>query len=380
MLELLFLLLPLAFLSGWQTAKKRYTRAQSQKRQLSDNLVKGINFLLDEQPDKALEVFLSHPEIDEYTAETYLLLGNMFRNRGEVDRALRVHQNLISRPSLAKEQKVAAMLAYGEDFFAAGMLDRAEGVFNELIKNNSGDMQACGTLRSIYEQLQDWDKAIEVSLCAEKQTGTDHSRIIAHYYCELAEQEFDKGNIHLVEEYIKSAQKSHKKSNRVLVLQGDLESRKNKPGAALKYYQKAVNNDSRLVGLLDKKLIEATRQLGDIENLCDFLKKLLGKTEDQKILEYWAGLTLRYGQDKHPAEALEEEVKKYPSTRALLDLIKLWKLNQESALSLQRLDLLEQVLEQHLKTQTEFQCHHCGYKMNDFLWRCPACHHWDTVA
>ncbi len=380
MLELLFLLLPLAFLSGWQTAKKRYKKAQSQKRQLSDNLVKGINFLLDEQPDKALEVFLSHPEIDEYTAETYLLLGNMFRNRGEVDRALKVHQNLISRPALAKEQKVAAMLAYGEDFFAAGMLDRAEGVFQELIKNSSGDVQACGTLRSIYEQLQDWEKAIEVSRCEEKQSGNDHSRIIAHYYCELAEEELEKGNIHLVEEYIENAQKSHKHSNRVLVLQGDLESRKNRPANALKLYQKAINNDSRLIGLLDKKLIAVTQQLGNIDQLCNFLKKLLVRTNDQKVLEYWVELTLRYAQDKPLENGLEDEVGKYASTKALLGIIKLWQLDQHDTKAGRHYELLSNVLERYLKNQTEFHCHHCGYKMNDFLWRCPACHHWDTVS
>ncbi len=378
MQELLFLLLPLAFLSGWQTAKKRYKKAQSQKRQLSDNLVKGINYLLSEQPDKALEVFLSHPEIDEYTAETYLLLGNMFRNRGEVDRALRVHQNLIGRPGLGKEQKVAAMLAYGEDFFAAGMLDRAEAVFQELIKNNEGDVQACGTLRSIYEQLQDWDKAIEVSLCAEKHTGNDHSRIIAHYYCELAEQEFESGNIHLVEEYIQNALKSHKQSNRVLILQGDLEHRRSKPANALKKYQKAISHDPRLIGLLDERLIKTTQEIGDIQQLCDFLRKLLAKTEDEKVLEYLVELSLRYGTDRDMDE-LVGVVKEHTSVKALLGIVKLWKQDEKNASSLQH-DLLEEVLGKYIKSQTEFQCHHCGYKMNDFLWRCPACHHWDTVA
>ena len=380
MQELLFLLLPLAFLSGWQTAKKRYKKAQSQKRQLSDNLVKGINFLLSEQPDKALEVFLSHPEIDEYTAETYLLLGNMFRGRGEVDRALRVHQNLIGRSGLAKEQKVAAMLAYGEDFFAAGMLDRAEGVFQELIKNNEGDVQACGTLRSIYEQLQDWDKAIEVSLCAEKHTGDDHSRFIAHYYCELAKQEFEAGNIHLVEDYIQQALKSHKQSNRVLVLQGDLENRKNKPTLALKKYQKAISNDPRLIGLLDSRLIETTKKIGDIELLCDYLRKLLAKTKDEKILEYLVELSLRFGIEGGIAE-LANDVRESSSVKALQGVVRLWK--QESSddgLLTDRYGLLDQVLEQHIQKQTEFQCHHCGYKMNDFMWRCPACHYWDTVS
>lgn len=380
MLELLFLLLPLAFLSGWQTAKKRYKKAQTQKRELSDNLVKGINFLLDEQPDKALEVFLSHPEIDEYTAETYLLLGNMFRNRGEIDRALKVHQNLISRPVLGKEQKVAAMLAYGEDFFAAGMLDRAEGVFQEIIKNSSGDMKACGTLRSIYEQLQDWEKAIEVTQCEQRHSGYDNSRIIAHYFCELAEEEMEKGNIHLVEDYIENALKSHKHSNRVLVLLGDLEARRDKPRNALKYYQKAINNDPRLIGSLDKKLVDTTLKLGSIDQLTVFLKKLLSRSSDRKVLEYWVQLTLRYAKDKPLEKELETAVEQHASVRALLGVVEAWKLDNKDPKLVSRYELVTTVLTNYLQDRPEFQCSHCGYKMNEFLWRCHACHHWDTVS
>ncbi len=379
MLELLFLLLPFAFLAGWQAAKKRYLKAHSEKRQLSDNLVKGINFLLSEQPDKALEVFLTHPDIDEYTAETYLLMGNMFRNRGEVDRALKVHQNLIGRTGLAKEQKIAAMLAYGEDFFAAGMLDRAEGVFKELIANNEGEMRACSTLRSIYEQLQDWENAIEVSLCADKQKGVDHSRTISHYYCELAEQEFETGNIHLVEKYIQQAIKSHKLSNRVLILQGDLERRKNNYPTALKKYQKAVDNDPRLIGLLDDKLITTTKEIGNIALLNDFLHKVLARTGNANILEYLVELTLEHKFTGQEIGILENEIKKHSSVRALLGVVMLWKRDANEQTS-ERYDLLEQVLEQFLKTQSTFQCRHCGYKVTDFLWRCPACHHWDTVT
>lgn len=380
MVELLFLLLPLAFLSGWQTAKKRYKKAQTNKRQHSDNLVKGINFLLSEEPDKALEVFISNPDVDEYTAETYLLLGNMFRNRGEVDRALKVHQNLISRPGLAKEQKTAAMLAYGEDFFAAGMLDRAESVFQELINANNGEAQACGTLRNIYEQTKDWDRAIEVSECESQKTGDDHSRLIAHYYCELASEELENGNIHLVEEYIKNARKSYTRSTRVLVLEGDLELRRNNYAGALKKYQKAIAIDPRLLGLLDEQLIKATTALGGTDRLISYLQKLLAKNSDSKVLEYLLDLSLRQSVNDKQQLLIEEEIKKSDSVRALLGVVKLWKLTDKDTAESGKYDVIEQVLGQYLRQQAEFQCQHCGYKMNDFLWRCPACHHWDTVS
>jgi len=132
MIEILYLLLPLAFYSGWKAAKKNTIRQYIKSNKLADDYVKGVNYLLSEKPDKALEVFINHPDVDEYTAETYLLLGNMFRNRGEVDRALRVHQNLISRPSLNSEQKQKAMFSLGKDFFAAGPI--VSTTFSYLLK------------------------------------------------------------------------------------------------------------------------------------------------------------------------------------------------------------------------------------------------------
>ncbi|MGB3916341.1 MAG: hypothetical protein WBL07_02795, partial [Thiothrix litoralis] len=207
MQEILFLLLPIAFYSGWQAARKRYKERQEQRKEISVRFVQGINYLLSEEPDKALDVFLNYPDIDEYTANTFLLLGNLFRNRGEINRALRIHQNLVARSDLSKAQRTAAMLALGEDFFAAGLLDRAESVFTELLKDDPKHADACEPLRNIYEQLHEWDKAIDITQYAQQRNKVDRSRLIAHYYCELAIQELQKQNLFRAEETIKKAAK-----------------------------------------------------------------------------------------------------------------------------------------------------------------------------
>ena len=379
MLELLFLLLPLAFLSGWRAAKKRSKKAHNDKRELSDNFVKGVNFLLNEQPDKALEVFLTHPEIDEYTAETYLLLGNMFRNRGEVDRALRVHQNLIGRSSLAKEQKAAAMLAYGEDFFAAGMLDRAESVFQELIDGSSdGDIQACGTLRSIYEQLQDWDRAIEVAYRSTAKTGDDHSRLIVHYYCELAEKELDSGNVHLVENYLQDAIKVYAQSNRVLIIQGDLAKRKSDFVLAFEHYKTAIKVNPQLIGLLDARLVEVSKELGGVDKLADFLLECFNTKPNSTLFGYLIHLSLMHDIGRDIRQELEQGVENCQlDIGAILGIVKLWRRDDREN---ECPRILEVSLEKYLQYKAEYMCNHCGYKMTSFVWRCPACHHWDTVA
>jgi lipopolysaccharide biosynthesis regulator YciM len=380
MQEILFLLLPLAFYSGWQAARKRYKERQEKRKQISVHFVRGINYLLSEQPDKALDVFLNYPEIDEYTADTFLLLGNLFRNRGEVTRALRVHQNLVARPDLSKTQRTSAMLALGEDFFSAGMLDRAESVFSELLKDDPKSSDACEPLRNIYEQLHEWDKAIEISQCAQQRGKTDHSRLIAHYYCELATQELQKNNLFRVEETIKQAAKVHPGSSRIQVLRGDLAFARGQRKEALATYQKAILQDTRLMGMLFSQLINNFPEKDELENLYLFTQQAFAKTQDVRLFAYLLQLARKLGKltDMH-IQVEEHLLKGKPTLNTLAYstevLSSLWK--DQGACEITQ---IQTALQRLAANQPEFQCSHCGYKMHDYLWRCPACHQWDTVS
>ncbi len=384
MTELLFLLLPLAFYSGWQAARKRYKAKNKNKVGKSEtHFVKGINYLLNEQPDKALEFFLNHSAIDEYTAETFLLLGNSFRNRGEVDRALKVHQNLIARPKLSKHQKEAAMMALGKDFFAAGLLDKAESVFKELLDNNpKNGTEACQTLREIYEQLKDWHKAIDVTKCVSSE-NMNQTRITAHYYCELASQELENGNLYLVDDHLKQAKKSHKDSPRIEIILGDIATHEEKYSKAIKHYEAAIKADSRLLGMVFDKLINVSEKSSGIEQVYNFLIHYFKKSKDIDVLEYLLDLVHSHNpkQDTELHKIIEAELQTNKlSLQSILKSIKLLlKLAPKSEQN-KELILLEKALENHIAGQLDFQCQHCGYKMNEYLWRCPVCHYWDTIA
>ena len=196
MAELLWLLLPIAAAAGWlaasQDARKKVRRITG----ISSDYFKGLNFLLNEQPDKAIEVFIRMVEVDSDTAETHLALGHLFRRRGEVDRAIRIHQNLIARPKIDPEIKTLAVLELGEDYMKAGLFDRAENLFLELIEMNEHTTIALTQLRDIYQQEKDWEKAI--SICSRLETVSNKSMhmLIAQYYCELAEESFRKNELH----------------------------------------------------------------------------------------------------------------------------------------------------------------------------------------
>ena len=193
-IEVLFLLLPLAVLSGWWIGRKSVIKSHvGSPIGIPSDYLKGLNFLLNEQPDKAIEIFIQLLEVNTDTVETHLALGSLFRRRGEVDRAIRIHQNLIARPTLNQEQRAQALYDLGQDYMRAGLFDRAETLFSELIDSGPHTESALRQLIDIYQQEKDWAKAIETARRVELKTGTKLSGLIAHYYCEQAENMMKQG-------------------------------------------------------------------------------------------------------------------------------------------------------------------------------------------
>ncbi|MCK5901907.1 MAG: tetratricopeptide repeat protein [Cocleimonas sp.] len=380
MIEILFLLLPLAFYSGWRAASKDNKKQCEASNKLTDDYVKGVNYLLSEKPDKALEVFINHPDVDEYTAETYLLLGNMFRNRGEVDRALCLHQNLMARSSLNKHQKALVMFALGEDYLSAGMLDRAERVFQELLEEKPKNIDVCLPLRRIYEQTNEWEKAIEATNCLKsRKISVVSKQLIAHYYCEMADQEMLQGNLHQVEKYIKKAEKTFKSSTRVKVLQADLLARQKYYKKSFRLYLNVLKQDSRLLSSLFDRVTKVAIQTGQNKVFSHALFELYA--HDDSVLAYLLTLISHDGANHMPTQFLIEDLSQkklniYSINKAIETLQKTPDITSEG----EKLSLIKQALDNYLKGKAGFQCQHCGYKMQDYLWHCPACYQWDVVS
>ena len=183
------LLIPAAAAAGWLAGRRGgEIKGGARVSRLSNTYFRGLNYLLNEQQDKAIEIFLQIAEVDKDTVETQFALGHLFRRRGEVDRAIRLHQNLVARIGLSEEQKTRAVLALGEDYMRAGLLDRAETLFTDLVKMGVHAPQALRQLIAIYQFERDWYKAIDHALEYEKTSGEPMGRVIAHFHCELAEK------------------------------------------------------------------------------------------------------------------------------------------------------------------------------------------------
>ena len=224
-LEILFLLLPVAALSGWLVGRGGVSGHRREEGGLfSPDYFKGLNYLLNEQPDKAVEVFVQMLEVDSETVETHFALGNLFRRRGEVDRAIRIHQNLIARPTLNRTQRNQALFELARDYMAAGLLDRAEALFEELIDDREYSEQVGCQLLEIYQQEKEWDQAIEVARRLQG-TGIDGAPLISHFYCELAERAMRRNDYAEAGKLLKRALSEDRANVRVSLLEGRMELR-----------------------------------------------------------------------------------------------------------------------------------------------------------
>ncbi|RMG28013.1 MAG: lipopolysaccharide assembly protein LapB, partial [Gammaproteobacteria bacterium] len=251
MLELLWLLLPVAAASGWWAARRAGSRPSGTSPPCPDinsEYFRGLNYLLDEQPDKAIEVFIRMVEVDNETVETHLALGNLFRRRGEVDRAIRIHQNLIARPTLDAEQRGQALLELGQDYMRAGLLDRAEGILREVDeKFPAFSLRALRLLLELYQQEKEWDKAIEVARRLERREKGGHAAEIAQFFCERAEAALAAGDLGTAQHYVREALTVEHECARALLLQGRLLLETGQPRQALRALRRIGEQDPLLV-------------------------------------------------------------------------------------------------------------------------------------
>lgn len=378
--NLIWLLLPVAALSGWLAARSSYKKQQlahSGKRP-QHGYFKGLNYILNEQPDKAIEVFVEMVQVDSETVETHLALGNLFRKRGEVDRAIRIHQNLIARPTLNVDQRAHALAELGQDYMSAGLLDRAENIFSELMENTQYKALALRSLRDIYQSEQEWDNAIRVVRKMTELSRKDRNKIIAQYYCELAEQARENSDVALVKRHLKQAIGVDPQCARASFLQGELEWASGNVKNALRCYDRFISQSPQLSDEVIERVYDCHQQLGSVN-------KFLGDL--RHLPEAGVGpLTRRLGLRLHTSandeqgyrDAIYASLQEHPSLSLAESWLELLSDSKEASSQGEIHKLLAIIT--HLAEQNEgYRCQHCGYVAKSLHWLCPSCKHWDST-
>ncbi|MEK7840171.1 MAG: lipopolysaccharide assembly protein LapB [Pseudomonadota bacterium] len=376
--DLLWLLLPVAAASGWLAARLDLRRHGRQKLDLPAAYFQGLNYLLNEQPDKAIEVFLRVLEVNSETVETHLALGSLFRRRGEVERAIRVHQNLIARPTLDKDQRSKALLELGHDYFKAGLLDRAENLFLELTELRAHSEPALRQLLHIYQQERDWEKAIAVARKLARVSDKNMDAVIAQYWCELAEAAASRGNLGLAREALRDALKADRNCVRASILSGDLALKENDPRQAIQRWRHIEEQDPRYLGEVAQRIADAYRQLDDGEGLHDYFRRVHAHGGEHAVALILAGIIRARDGRKAAEHFVIDWLRRRPNVHGLHELISL-NLEEVQGQTHQDLMLLKGIIESLREQHQGYVCEQCGFKARKLHWLCPGCNRWNTV-
>jgi lipopolysaccharide biosynthesis regulator YciM len=369
-------LLPLAAMSGFLMGRKQRKGKDSDS--LSSNYIKGLNYLLNEQPDKAVDAFIDLLKVDTDTVETHLALGNLFRKRGEVDRAIRLHQNLIARPQLSEKERNIALYQLGLDYNAVGMYDRSEKLFLELLDDPVHKDESLVQLLNIHQLTRDWDDAAKVAEQLQSSIGVEQSKPIAHFYCELANQKSQEGDTKAALANLKKALNINPDSVRASLLQGDILLKQKSYKQAIKSYQRILQQDIAFLPEALPKIAEAYEQSKDRNGYKQFLDKSLEKGAGVSVLVELSKIVQQDKDDRAAAQLIGEFLQERPSLKGLRRLISLHiEHAQDSAKP--SLQLLDDIVAKLIAKKPRYACHNCGFETKSIYWQCPSCKEWSSV-
>ena len=368
--------LPLFFGLGWLAARVDIKQLLRESRAMPRSYFKGLNFLLNEQPDKAIEAFIEVVRTDPETIELHFALGSLFRRRGETDRAIRMHKNLLDRSNLGEEQRLHALYELGQDYLKAGLLDRAEDALSKL-RETPLRREALGLLLEIFQQEKDWSKAIETARALESDSGESRQKDIANFYCELAALDATHSRPADAIANLDRALAANRKCVRASIQSGELHIAAGNPLQAIEAWKRIEQQQPAYVALVARRLLDSYRALAREDEGLTLLSGYLAQYPSLDLLDvvFQATLALR---DADAAYFLvKEELRRNPT---LLGLDKLLEAQILVAPQERRhdLELVKNLVHGHTRRLARYRCENCGFKARQFHWRCPACSGWET--
>ena len=367
------LLIPVFFGLGWAAARVDIRQVVHESRALPRSYFQGLNFLLNEQPDKAIDSFLEVAKIDPQTVELHFALGNLFRRRGETERAIRMHQNLIDRGDLDDTFRLHALSELGQDYLKAGLLDRAEEIFNKLL-GTPFEEEAKRNLLEIYQVEKEWLKAIEI---AKELPDVASQRDIAEYYCELAANEIMRSRPDGARGYLETAMQQNRKCVRASLLQGDLLLQEGRTEDAIAAWQRIEQQDPAYLALVAQRLLESYRKLERRDEGIALLRGYLERYPSLDLLDVVYQLVLESEGAESAYRLVRDELQRNPTLLGLEKLMSA-RLPLAAPESQPDIELAKTIVQSYTKRLSRYQCDNCGFKARQFYWRCPACGGWET--
>ncbi|GJL81919.1 MAG: lipopolysaccharide assembly protein B [marine bacterium B5-7] len=375
----LLLLLPLSAASGWLAASwPKSRRLPKGKKPLPTAYYQGLNLLLNEQHDKAIEVLVKALEEDTETVEVQLALGNLFRRRGEVARATRIHQNLIARDNLDDSQRTQALFELGQDYFKAGLLDRAEDLFRELTEISEHSEQALRHLLQIYDQEKEWESAIIIA-GRLGDIGIDSvAPVIAQYHCEIAETAIREGRYDRALEHATRARAVDSGCVRAVIQSGRLAALHGNHVEAVEIWKQVESQSADYLGEVLDLIATSYRAMGNVDGYRQFLQSAAEHHGDVRLVFALVDVLDETEGSTRAEQFLVGWLRKHPTIFGLYRLIEL-KIKQKPRNN-DDLELLEGMIGSLLTKESGYVCRQCGFSAKSHHWQCPGCKSWNSIS
>lgn len=389
---LVFALFFVAIVIGWYLGRRGQAKSASAP-DLPGQYYKGLNYLLDGKPDGAVDAFINALEVNSETLETHIALGNLLRKRGEVDRAIRIHQNLLARPSLPRAQVHQAHLELARDYISAGLLDRAERLLLDLVAESPIQRRDSQLhLLDIYQSEREWQQAIDIAVellprksllggtagTAADEPGQSVPVILSHYYCELAAERRQDNDLQGARQLLQEALAMDKQSVRASIMLGDVEFDAGRFKQAIKALRRVRQQDPLYISESVPSLRACYRELGDEKSLLAYVRECLDSHPSPPLLLAAAEDIREMDGGSTAEQFLIEQLDKMPSLRGMEKLVS-FRISASEDKPREDLNLLQQLVQRLIEQRPSYRCSHCGFAARQLHWFCPGCKYWGTI-
>ncbi|GAB2803750.1 lipopolysaccharide assembly protein LapB [Halomonas shantousis] len=379
---LLLALLVAAIAIGWWLGRREHSRQHKPREDhaLSRDYFVGLNHLLNEQPDRAIETFVQALEVNSDTIETHIALGNLFRSRGEADRAVKIHQNLLARPTLTAHQSGLVQLELSRDFLNLGLLDRAERLLHAMIKetgDNELSLSAKRLLIDLLEREREWQAALKVAQPQLVRQDPNIRRAAAHWLCEIAQQDRQGASPALARRHLQQALNIDARCVRATCLLAEMEQENGHYKAVIRTLRRVTTQDRDFLPIILDPIRNAYLMLDDEGGLKTFLQQQVQEAPFTSVVIMLAETLYQREGPEVATLFVSNQLQRHPSLRGLDYLMDLY-LTEVSAEERKRILLLKQHTHKLLETRPRYRCHRCGFGVAQLHWQCPSCRNWGT--
>jgi lipopolysaccharide biosynthesis regulator YciM len=370
------LAVPVFFGLGWIAARVDIKQILSESRTLPRAYFKGLNLLLNDQPDKAIDAFIEIVTLDPETADMHFALGNLFRRRGEIERAIRVHQNLLARPDLPAEQRTQAQYELGMDYLKAGLLDRAEETFNGLVEG-SYSVQAQRALLEIYQREKEWGRAIDAATGLQSSGAGARQKEIAQFYCELAQDALVRSDLVDAMTLLDRALHADRNSVRATMLLGDVLLAQGDVEGAIATWKRVEQQSVPHVALVAGRLMDGFRRVGRPQEGVNLLRSYLAEASSIDLIDVVFKAVIELDGVDAAKQLVLDELRRNPTLLGLDKLLEA-RLMDAPAHIWEELSMVKNLIHGYTAKLARYQCGHCGFKARQYYWQCPGCSRWET--